>query len=835
MIRYVVRAFLAHVEGSRILALLCVFGVALGTSSVVAVRLISANAVGAFAGSLAAVMGDAEISVIGDAATFDERVFPAVLGTEGVREARPVIRARATLPDRPGSMLEIVGIDPFTVGALPPDRDIDVIATPRWAVVSDQLARNLVLEPGDTLVVANGVERLGLVVVAALDFGDLSPLASPTMVFVDIADAQRRFGARGVLSEIHVSVAPGIPIEDVARRLEARLGPRFTASTASERRDDTAQLLSAFRLNLTAMSLISVLVGGFLIFAAVRASLGRRRREVGVLRVLGASRLAVAGTLLAEAVALGLAGGLLGLPLAIVAADASVDRVSATLTNVYLLNEIRGVRVSGATVAFGLLLALVVPILATLGPTLELVRRPPRTLLSPGAPDDRLRRWSWRLFGLGTAVAAGVLIALASGAGAWTDFGFVLALGVLIALVSWTPMAVRLVCERVQVTALGWSMGVRSLVARLSASSVAVAALATSVSMLLGVTIMVASFRETLVVWLDATLRADVYVTPAAWSRGAGAPTMTEDVLEVLAAPPVRAVDTLRQTVLRIGGRPVSFAGIGFGVPFDETRLRLAAGSADVAIDALDAARGILISEPLARRLSLGPGDTLDVPGVRPARLPIAAVYHDYASESGAVIMARPHFDRVFGPGATENVALYLERGEDADRTVERLRAALPDVPLEIRSNARIRGDSLEIFDQTFAITRLLQVLALVVAATGVTSTLVITARERRAEFALLRCLGGSRRQLGTTFLSEGIGIGALGTALGSVGGVLFAVILVFVINRAHFGWTIRWAWPWSTMAFELAVVLLAAALASIYPALGVSRTPATELGREVG
>jgi putative ABC transport system permease protein len=207
-------------------------------------------------------------------------------------------------------------------------------------------------------------------------------------------------------------------------------------------------------------------------------------------------------------------------------------------------------------------------------------------------------------------------------------------------------------------------------------------------------------------------------------------------------------------------------------------------------------------------------------------------VSYDY-SEAGSALIDLAVMEQVFGPAPINNVALYLEPGADVEATVGELQAATAELPLLIRSNRRLRAEVMTLFDQTFAVTRLLRVMALLVAVSGVSLTLLILARERVAELALYRALGALRRQIFRIFVGEGMAIGVLGLVLGAAGGVGLAAVLIHVINPAYFGWTIQPSWPLGAVARDAAVILLVSAAAAIYPALRASRIPVRELSRD--
>jgi putative ABC transport system permease protein len=324
-----------------------------------------------------------------------------------------------------------------------------------------------------------------------------------------------------------------------------------------------------------------------------------------------------------------------------------------------------------------------------------------------------------------------------------------------------------------------------------------------------------------------------VYVTTPSWRRARTEATLEPEVLARLRQEPARALALLRQAHVYAAGRRISLSGIDAALPDGERTVDLVAGDAREALRAVrDGAA--LVSEPLARKAALAPGGSLvvRVPGGE-ASFPIAGVYRDYGSEAGAALVDLSAFARVLGEGPPSNAALHLAPGADADAAVARLRADLRGHAVLVRSNRTLRGEVLAIFEQTFAVTRLLQAMGLVIAAAGVTLSLLVLARERRGELALYRALGASRPQLARVFLGRGLAIGVAGLALGAAGGAALAVVLVRIVNPAFFGWTLAIHVPSARLAAQALAILLVAAAASLQPALVASRTPAQELSRD--
>ncbi len=747
--------------------------------------------------------------------------------------AWPLYRLDVALEDEDSIFLELIGVDFFTPIDVPwegPEVDFsEALSRPGWVAVTPELARARGWKPGDRFTVSLGTRKAELFVGALSNFLEASPFASPRLAVMDIAQAQSLLGRPGELHQIDVKLREGSSREDVASRLRERLGQRALVETPEQREQQAGDLLSAFRLNLTALSLISLFVGGFLVYSSTQASLVRRRREFGLLRSLGATHRQVFYLLAGDVLALGALGVAVGLPLGYLIARENVSRVSSTLSNLYLLEEIHRLEVPPWFFVLAALVGLAGAALGALLPALELGRKDTRALLAAFNLHERVGRAAPRLFVAGVALlaAAGGLYVFTTDR--WRPAGFVEAFLLIAAIPLLTPLLVQLATDRIPVRSFGLRYGWKGLGKQLQTTPVAIAALAVAVSMVVGVTTMVSSFRETLSVWIGSTIRADIYVSTPSFRRARREAVLETSVIErLMDHPAVEKVDRLRQFFAYSNGRRFSLAGIDMSAPVADRFALLAGDPAAVREGA------VLVGEPLARKAGLGVGDALVVAGPEgPLTFPIAGIYYDYSSELGSAFMDLRTMERHFGPGPINSVALYLSPGADPETVADELKRELAGVPIAIRSNRRLREEALSIFEQTFAITSLLRHMSLVIAVCGVTLSLVVLARERAAELALYRALGADRRQLFRVYLGKGLGMGLSGIVLGSLAGVAFALLLIYVVNRAFFGWTIAVYWPVGLLLEQSGLILLAAALASLYPAWVASGTPATELRRE--
>jgi putative ABC transport system permease protein len=362
-----------------------------------------------------------------------------------------------------------------------------------------------------------------------------------------------------------------------------------------------------------------------------------------------------------------------------------------------------------------------------------------------------------------------------------------------------------------------------NLAAAIPRLSISVAALAVSLSMMVAVAVMIGSFRDTVAYWIGQTLQADLFVGPGMQPTVGSEQILSPRVIEAVRRHPgVDALDSFRNIDLEYQGNLVvlgagnfdivlSHGSLLFKTPADgRAALRQAIGS--------DA---VVISEAFANKYGTQPGDTLRLrtpAGERP--FSVAAVYYDYTVDRGVVVMDRATFVKYFGDLTPSGVAAYLREGLDPETVRAEILASLDEGHQAfIYTNRDLRSEVLRVFDATFAITYALEIIAIVVAMLGVGATLLTLVVERRRELSLLRLIGAARRQVQRVVVIEAALIGAASQAIGLVVGLAISMVLVYVINVQSFGWTIQFRVPVLFLSQVSLLVVVATALAGLYPA----------------
>jgi putative ABC transport system permease protein len=821
------------------LTALNIVGIALGVTVFLAVQIINHSALESFRASVDIVAGKADLEVIGDGLRFDEQAYPVVADEPDIAAATPTVEDVASLTDHPGEYLQLLGIDIFSNGPLrtfelhdaqnqKPDI-VGFLRDPKVIALTRKLSGRLGLKIGDPLRVETQTGTETFHIGYILDFGEDAPGADEHLSVMDIANVQENFRHVGKLSRISAMLRPGADFNAVCARLRAKLPANVIVQAPDRRNRQIERMLGAFQLNLTALSLISLLVGMFLIYNTVATAVVRRRHEIGVLRALGLSGLQVQGLFMAEALVLGVAGSLLGLVLGVIMAGQLVGAVSQTITSLYILASISNLFISPWAVAAAMVLCLGAVLLAAWFPAREAASLSPVEALSIGHLEEASARSTgrWLAIGAGLLILAALVghLALTSGP-AWLSFGA--ALFTLLGFAFFVPSLSVLFSRWIKPRSILARIAFRHFAQSLHRTSMAIASLVVALAMVVGISTMIFSFRTTVEEWLDRSVQSDLAIGPAANLLIGNREFIRPEVEQVVAATPHVTYDSYRELRVQIKGQSVKLISTRLAVTRDIEPFDFEQGDSRHALDDAIHHGAILVSQPFFRRFHLGLGDTLTLATPTGRRdFKIAGVYIDYTTEGGVILVDWQTYRKFWQDDAINGIGVYIDKnsGLTAAQLQSELRPKIaPYGDYLIKSNQELREQVFRIFDQTFSVTYILQTIGIIISALGIFLSLTILVTERRREISILRAVGASRGQIEALVLWEAGIIGLLGSFLGIVAGLALAWMLSFVINVSFFGWTISWATPWRFLLSLPLAVIAAALVAGYWPARQAAR-----------
>ncbi len=822
--RLIVRPMLRE----RARSLLMLSAVALGVAIVLAIDLAGDAAAGSFHSSLQALAGDDNFEVTADGGVPESIVGDLARLPWPIR-VTPRIEDHATVAAS-GETIPLIGID-FIAQANDPD-EVQLGAPNDTSIFDD------INSPDAIWTTRSLSDRIGSTVTLVINdhkhaytvrgFIPTSARFGGDVAVMDIDAAQRATGKAGRVDRILLKVPDQPGFAEWQQRLLAvlpagvQLLPQGSETAANRR------MLAAFRWNLRILSYIALLVGAFLIYNTVSVSVVRRRVEIGTVRALGACRRAVLLAFLAEAAIFGVAGTLLALPLGRLLADGAVRVLSTTVNALYVSSQPGTVGLSTGSVVMAFIVGIGVAVASALAPAREAALVPPTEAMARGRREYAIRveRGRDALLAFLLAIAAAFAARLPP-VGGKPLFGYIAAL-LLVAASAFAIPALVTVLMPLLSAVLTKLLGVEALLAArslggsLRRTSVLVAMLSTAIAMMTAVGIMVGSFRQTVVIWMERQLPADLYLRPAGEPGGDRFPTIRPELADSIAMlPGIAAISRFRAYQIEYQGLPAILASVDLGPSQARDGTEFLSGRpSSVVLSQLDAGDSAIVSEPFANKHHVHTGDLLTLPmGVRAASFRVVGIFYDYGDEAGIVLLARSTMLRYLPDKAASSLAIYLAPGANLETARAEIRKAATGRDVLLLANGEIRRQGIRTFDQTFAITYALEAVAIIVAVLGIAGALISIVIDRRREFGLLRFLGAASSQIRRLILIEAGLIGILANIVGLALGYLLSLILIYVINKQSFGWTIRFHWPVSVLVAALSGVYLATVLAGLYPA----------------
>ncbi|HJO02396.1 MAG TPA: FtsX-like permease family protein [Acidobacteriota bacterium] len=843
------RYFLRH----RWQLVLSVLGVALGVAVAVSVDLATGSAQRAFSLSTEALTGTATHQVIAGSEGLHEAAYRQLRVDLDIRAAAPIVEGHVALARDPARTLRLLGIDPLAEGlvrsylaaslvdARAPDETSslplgELIGRPGAAAITADTAVSLGVARGGSIdVLVDGrEEQLSMVAVAGIDHpagrGGLRDV-----LVVDISTAQELLGMTGRLTRIDLRLE-GSGSAVALERIVAALPPGAQIVAAGARTDATLQMTRAFRTNLRAMSLLAMVCGMFLIYNTMTFSVVQRRSLIGALRALGVTRVEIFRLVIGEAMLVGAIGTAVGLIAGVGLGRLLVDLVTRTINDLYFAVAVRELAVSPTSLGAGLLLGIGTTIAAALVPAREATRTAPRKALARSEIEARTRALTPRL-----ASVAALLVALGAAAIAYPSTRLLPAFAGLFALLLgaalFTPLATRAMSDLLRRLVLRWfgpvgTLAARGVAAGLSRTAVAVAALMIAVAVVIGVGVMVASFRLTLVRWLDYTLQADLYVSSVS-ARGQAPELLlgASGRAALESHPAIVSLGTMRMVTLPAGSAELALIAIDSDGDVGST-YRLKAGDPDAWESFV--AGDVLVSEPYASRNATEVGDDLVLrteQGNRAFR--VAGIYYSYASDRGAVLMHRAIYDRWWLDRGISGLSVVAHPDAALEALAADVRNAFPGQRVAVNTNRLLRERALRIFDRTFLITDVLRTLVILVAFIGVLSALMAIQLENTREYGILRATGLTPAQLWAMVTSQTGMVGFIAGVLAVPLGLGLAWVMVYVINKRSFGWTLQMHVPVEILLQAITLAMVAAILAGLLPAARIARLPPIAALRE--
>lgn len=830
-------------------------GIALGVSVFLAISIANETALSEFRETVDMVSGKANLEIRPAAGNYiDQNILNTLtpLAREGV-VFTPLLQTYGVVVGGDGELVQITGIDSLaptefvqtnnTVDSgTDENKNSTSLLESGTTLIGEKLATQLHLKNGDMLRLSVNDKIVEYKVIGILKAEGLGKAFNGQIVVVDLKTAQDSLDIPGKITQVELIVPQAI-FSDIQNHLIQNATQSVSIDTPAARARTAEKMTSSFQYNLTALAFIALIVGMFLIYNTMTISIVRRREEIGTLRTIGASKGIIAGLFLCEALLFGAAGSLLGIAFGVALSDSALTAIAGTIEHFYFSHPLGSTSIDPWTLVRAFFVGVILTLIAAVPPILEATSVAPAEAAKRGSYETKIvTSTNWLLVAGLIFYCAGALASIARPVGGFPVFGYVAAFATIIGTAFITPFVLNFLFGSINkskalknLLAVEGTISIRALAGAPGRTAVAVASLMVGISMMISLAIMISSFRSTVVAWVEQTLKADLYIQSQSRADGNRDARINEKAADILkTVPGVSAVDGFVEHRTKINGDPAIVGAGNFDVLKTHGRLRLVNGEQGNALIEKMTSDDCVVSETLSVRRGIKIGDTVQLPtinGLLP--LKVAGIYYDYSSDLGYVVIDRSKYAERFGESGLTSIAVYLAPQADPEIVRKACLAKLKGISLlSIRNNKELRTEAMRVFDRTFSVTYALHTIAMVVALLSVMNALLALTHESRREFAILRYLGATRSQLRKIVFTQSVVLGACGSASGILVGYILSLLLVNVINKQSFGWTIQMQIPWDFIVQSSGLVIIAALVAAIIPANEAGKTQAAEFIR---
>lgn len=831
LIKSSIRYFVSH----PLQTFLSILGIAIGISVSNGIDIVNKSTLNGFKYSMNAVTGSAVSHIVSNSSFLDSS-FYFNLRKKGFTNILPVVE----LPVQAKNFTFILyGTDPFASNNFEKrfsginfktNTNISSLISEKGSVIiSKKTSELLKVKNGESFFLDTFPEKTKVKVIGIIE-NNAKASSYDHIIITDISSAQEISKNNNKISRIDI-----FDKKDEAK-IKNHLKDNHLIIKSKSKSKTTEQMVESFQINLTAVSLLALVVGSYLIYNTMSFSVVRRKKTIGIYKAVGVSSRQIFSIIILESVLLGFFGTILGILMGFFLAKGLILIVSSTLNDLYFAITVNSVETDIYSVFKGLLLGMGASVFAGIKPSFDALKLSAAFSMKRSFEEQTIRKK------IAAYSFAGVLILVFAGLIASINtkniiLGYFTFVPLIAGFTLLSPLAVIYLVKFFSFSKswLIYKMGLKSITENISRTITPITALAVAVAATIGIGITVKSFRNTVSEWLDQRLKADVFISaPGLVSLKNDNPIEPYLLEKLKQVEGIRKISFYREKEIFSDNKKIIVTGYGLDRE-DLSGFKFKSKVSKNIIDDFLKGKGIFITEPFALRHNLDSGGNLNFPYKNKTKsYKILGVYTDYSTDQGRVSIVFDEFSKLFNINTLSGISLFLEKNSDFQKIKTKITNISKGEELIINSNYSLKKNSMEIFDKTFAVADILQIISIIVAFTGIVSALMSIMLEKEKETGILRAIGFHSSEIRQKIYIQTFFMGLIAAFLALPLGHVFSWLLINVINKRAFGWSIDFSFSIKIIIVSCLISVGGAVAAGIYPGFKMSKTlPSAALREE--
>lgn len=825
---------LPYFKEHKLKVLLSVLGVALGVAVFISIRSASVSADQAMINFVKSISADSDLEVSYARTGLDENIYPKIVQTEGVELASPIISTRTRIKvDNKYHSIHVLGIDIIRRGQAPGQirnnqfNFMNFISEPGQVIVTEAFLNKYKLTKKDSFVLVTGKKELKCSIASVIKSSESPMSKDPRLILMDIFLAQDLFNKENKIDRVDVTISKGFTIDDVKTNLRQNLGKQIRIRTAGEKVKQSGVLYRSFKLNLTVVSSISLLVGMYLIFNTINTSIIQQRREIGILRALGTRKSEILILFTVEGFVIGIIGSIVGIILGYFLAQVSVAIFTQKISRSYLLSNVSDIDFSPELIIIALFIGIAMSVISSIIPALSTLKISPAETIRSVSYENRKR-----LSILPYSIISIVFLILALISSQLKPvmgipvFGFLANFLIILGFSFLSPLIIKTLLQLARpllykYMKIEMSLGAENLTKALARNAITISTLMISISLIISIFSLINSYHYSIGKWFKQVNNAEFSIVSGSnYSDGEIYP-MKEEVAELLKdIKAIKEIDYYRFYNSSYNDYLLDIHSFRVDVASKVVQYSFASGNQKEAFQLMKTNEAVLISQQLSEKFNLNKGDkiTLETPGGKKNFI-IAGVVVNYLSTQGVVSISRELFKKYWNDNLVDIYKIYTHKNIDMIEVKKEIENKVKgNNNLLVSTLGDFKGEVLGAIDETFYMFHALEAITIIIAVMGVVNALLTSILERSREIGILRSIGAMKKQITVMILSEAAFIGFSGALIGILTGIALSYVTVYIINVQTVGWYLELKLPLDIIFYLIVISIVLTILAGYYP-----------------
>ncbi len=826
-------------------SILSIFGVSLGIAVFIAIRIASFTAQKAMKNLILSISPNVDLQISKNRKGFNELYYPKIKKVKGIKNIFAIVSTKTRMTKTDNLKLKkpipviILGYDLLKTNikinnmqskGLNRSKIAKLFSSPNQLIVTERFIKTHKIKTSNiNIITAKGEVKFNIFDVIKNKKNPLYKYSN--LIAMDFFSAQYYFNKENSIDKIDIVLNNNSSAKQVKNNLTKILGKDFKIKDLKKDLPYSGKLYKSFNLNLTIASMIALLVGMYLIFNTINSSIIQQRKEIGILRALGATKIDILFLFSLEGIVIGAIGSIIGLGLGWLLAHLSVDAFTSKMTSYYTINNVKDISFHPSLMAIGIAIGITISFLSSLIPAMSALRI---------SPIESIRFVSYehsKILNIKTISIIGIVFLFLAYISSQLKpvygiplFGFLANFLIILGISLLSPLVIKVLAWLLKsilfkINKIEMAIANENLLRNTNRNSITVSTLMISIALIINIFTLIESYHYSIDRWFNQVNNADFSIlSGSSYPEGDLYPMTENRINSIKHLNSIKNIDYYRFYTISYNNNPLVIHSFRMKVAKEHANYTFIKYSKNrnISFDLLKNHNGVFISNSFALSNSIDIGDFIKLKtNKKYHNFKVVGILANYIYDKDIISMDRNTFKRFWNDKQVDIFKIYLKKNINVNQFSKELYKTIDNPEgLLFSSQNDFKNEITNAIDNTFTVFHALELITIMIAMMGITNALLSSIIERKREIAILRTIGATKKQIKSMIITEGGLIGIIGTLMGLISGILISIITVFIINKQTVGWHLEYSLPGYILLCVIIGAIILSVISAYYPAI---------------